>query len=302
MDAPLSFMLYPIEVILLFLCAWLLVFPVLLWSLSRSPLSERKVSLLKSFLIHLASLPLLFVWAFFVCKPTNTFSLAAGLVAFIPISLYCPLFLSWLLKVRLLAGLAFGTVGILFAIVVLLIITWIWPHPRLPRTVCAQDDMRRLSTDLFDFGQLTKATEGEWRFPIPVDGEGHPIAGSLPESISVTAATSTPESSLLYYRGPSFVPDELTTLSPYCTIPPDPFDEEEERRYGYGVGPLNLETGGVFILSCYGPDGVSQAEQLEYLIVEKRKPWNDREALNLIYNPTNGSKSSGDLIRVEPGW
>ncbi len=311
MDAPLEAMVYPVTVTLLFFCAWVLVFPVLLWSFSRFPLSKRRLSLLKSFLLHLVSLPVLFVWGLVVIpvffKPDTIFSIGLGLVVFVPISLYCPPILSWLLKTRLLAGLTLGTAGSLFAAVTFLAITWIWPFPRLHPIVRAPDDMWHLSTDLFDFVQLTKATEGEGRFPIPEDGEGHRISGSLPESVSVTAETYTPDSGLIYYRGPSFVPEELTTLSPYCTIPPDPFDEKEERPYGYAVGPLNPEKGGVFILSCYGPDGISQAEHLETLLFQKHNGntgafKNDLEVLNRIYSPSNGTGSAGDLIRVEPGW
>ncbi len=302
MDAPLEAMVYPVKVIFVFFCVWGTAFPAFLWLLSRSSLSGKQLTFLKSFLLHLATLPLLFVWAFFVCEPTTTLSLASSLVVFVLISLYCPLFLLWLLKARFLASLTLGASGGLLAMISLWVITWIWPYPRSPAIVRAPEDMWHLSTDLFDYVQLTETTEEEGLFPLPVDGEGHPIAGSLPESATKTVGTSTPDSSLLFYRGPSFVPDVLTALSPNHTIPFDPFDEVEERPYGYGVGPLNPEAGGVFILSCYGPDGISQAEQLEYLIVEKRKSWNDRQALNLLYSPTNGSSSSGDLIRVEPGW
>lgn len=241
-----------------------------------------------------------------MCEPTTTLSLASGLVVFVLITLYCPFFLLWLLKTRFLASLALGAGGGLFAIVSLWAITWIWPYPRSPTIVRAPEDMWHLSTDLFDYVQFTKTKEEEGHLPIPVDGEGHPIAGSYPEGTTMIAVTSAPDSSLLFYRGPSFVPDVLTTLSPNHKTPPDAFDEDEKRPYGYGVGPLQ-GPGAAFLLSCYGPDGTSQAEQLEYLRLEKHRGsgkefLRNPEVMLLTYSPTNGTVSPGDLFRAEPGW
>lgn len=146
-------------------------------------------------------------------------------------------------------------------------------------------DLASMEVSLQDYQYLKKA------YPIPEGPGGEPIAGVV---------RSETDSTVLYYVGPSFLPSAMIEADVITYLPIDPFSgvERGHETYGYGVGPISGASA-VFVLSSRGPDRVSQAEEIEELLLRKwggtlPKPG---DLDDLTYSPTNGFRSSGDIYQ-----
>jgi hypothetical protein len=134
--------------------------------------------------------------------------------------------------------------------------------------------------------------------PIPVDEGGMAIEPVASQKMSESSPTQEVP---LYYRGPSYVPDTLAERVYEDRKPNDPFRVKDLGPYGYGAGPIQGASA-AFILTSRGPDMESQSEELEYLYLDKLRGDADMfkidpECLNILYSPTNGTVSPGDLCR-----
>lgn len=161
----------------------------------------------------------------------------------------------------------------------------------------ANGDRRQLATALQDHLAAYKS------YPVPEDAQGMPLTGTQPE---IAGPVGTPTVDLqLYYRGPSYVPQALGDGRVMAGMPEDPFRPEARGRlYGYGIGPGTGEAA-CYILTSYGPDGKSEAEELENLWIDELRGSRDLQRtnpdfLNHSYSPTNGARSRGDLWVVGP--
>jgi hypothetical protein len=188
----------------------------------------------------------------------------------------------------------------------------IWPSAVVVAMVCipsfvtspirenvttAHGDMRSIANALFEYA-------GRHEFPIPGDGNGNRIAPTKPGDLLASPTDASTEETLLYYAGPSFVPSDLPLTEDFQAVPTDPFYDGGLGPYAYGVGPLSA-THGAFILSSIGPDGERQGERLEFLLLDKYRGdqddlAEDAEYWTLLYSPTNGVKSPGEIIRFCP--
>lgn len=157
----------------------------------------------------------------------------------------------------------------------------------------AEGEIRSLSSALEEYIADTGT------YPRP-----HDASGALLESPSQTGSG-------IYYEGPSYLSWQLTTpIECLSVYPLDPFVEEFAKEdlppfYGYGVR-ISAGTGKTLILSSIGPDGQSSAEELErmYLIDlegDVNRVAGDGAFQSLIYSPTNGSWSGGDIVWIDTG-
>lgn len=162
----------------------------------------------------------------------------------------------------------------------------------------ANGDMRRIATALHDYSNMNS------QLPIPVDLEGIKISPVQPEDATSDSVVSATDELALYYKGPSFVPPDVFPESILSEVPKDPFHDDGQGPYGYGAGPIpSLDF--AFILTSRGPDNESQAERLEFLFLDRHRGDEedlkvDTEYCPLLYSPTNGTKSLGDICRLAP--
>ncbi|MEW6237185.1 MAG: prepilin-type N-terminal cleavage/methylation domain-containing protein [Candidatus Omnitrophota bacterium] len=98
----------------------------------------------------------------------------------------------------------------------------------------------------------------------------------------------------------------LTTPVGYISsLPFDPF-RGDGAEYGYGYGSNGQS---YYILTSYGPDSASDIKELEYTgaRLDDRKKGGIRKAdakkyylTDMEYDPSNGTSSSGDILRIGP--
>jgi len=133
--------------------------------------------------------------------------------------------------------------------------------------------------------------------PIPVNREGEEIGG-VPRSASGEGEI------VVYFDGPSFLPPKPFLLVE-GKLPEDPFKRKNPGTYSYAAGPIHGATA-KFVLSSWGPDEVDQSEVVEALFLIECEGNIDRfrqnpETLKLMYSPTNGTVSPGELFRPGEG-
>jgi len=92
----------------------------------------------------------------------------------------------------------------------------------------------------------------------------------------------------------------VTTPIAYITsLPTDPFRSNQEGLYSYGTKILTC-----WILHSYGPDTVADTTDLETNYVTDCNIKTDAGGADLApdyaYDPTNGTTSVGDIVRVGP--
>lgn len=129
--------------------------------------------------------------------------------------------------------------------------------------------------------------------PLPVDRDGKTLAG-------VPRSASEDDRTLVYYRGPSFLPEAFVQGSDRPTLLVDPFRRKDPAPYAYAAGPVQGATA-AFILSSWGPDEFDQSDEVERMFLIDFKGNTDRaresEAYHrLKYSPTNGVVSEGELF------
>lgn len=140
-------------------------------------------------------------------------------------------------------------------------------------------------------------------FPLPVDTEGGPVAPTRPSRLPKEPVGSVTPKNVLYYVGPSFLPSNFIGPATSTLEYLDPFHDHGRGRYGYGAGIFPASRCAL-ILTSRGPDEESQAERLEALFLEgfrgdEEEFLKNSETRNLIYSPTNGVWSHGDLYHVQ---
>lgn len=302
MDAPLEPLIY-LCYVLFVLAVWIIFPPILLKFLSISKLSKQRVPFLLCYLLHMAAIPGLFFWLAAFLSFRTIYSPVWGLLTYLPFTIYQPFLLARPMKITLFESFRVWVLYGSLSCLLLLAAYGLYPTPHTPRGHVAETDMRGMATAIQDYDTYFISRDKEGRFPIPLDAEGNPVMGTLPEELAGTSIASASDNRLLYYRGPSFVPDVLIDMHATHMIPSDIFDPEQGRRYGYGMGPATGPSR-AFLISSVGPDHASQAEQLEHLLLEKHKGnvaafRKDPEVLNLTYSPTNGVETKGDLYRAE---
>lgn len=151
----------------------------------------------------------------------------------------------------------------------------------------ARGEMRQQGTVLQNW------MDSEGALPFPVDRGGNTLAG-IPRSASEDDQT------LVYYRGPSFLPEAFVQGSDRPTLLVDPFRRKDPAPYAYAAGPVQGATA-AFILSSWGPDEFDQSDEVERMFLIDFKGNTDRaresEAYHrLKYSPTNGVVSEGELF------
>lgn len=303
MDGAFEVLGYLIETVLFLIGAWVVVPPIVVSALSKTALSGEEIRLDRSLGFHFATIPVLVLWLFLFRWFPQAGAFVLGLAILMTTLLYQPLILARPLGTNYRHAVLIWFLSGASPCLLLLIYCIIYPPPGTGRVQRAANDMRNQATALFDYQTAMFSAGRPACFPIPCDEVGDPVTGTLPEELEQAEITSASDSRLLYYRGPSFVPDILIHMDVIQALPADVFDPDQERRYGYGVGPL-CGPSMVFMLSSMGPDGTSQAEELERLFFEKHKGDDhsmirDPDVLKLIYNPSNGVGSSGDLYRTQ---
>jgi hypothetical protein len=293
----------------LFGIVWFFPVILLLWLLTKTHLVRERVSLLKSFALISATLPAFYfaviVWPGFLPRGSFVGELASLLL----ISVYFPFLVVKVLQTNpkraavywlLCITVSYSCVAGYYKLLV--------PHPHYSRVTRINRDLDALAIKVRSY------YDREGRLPIPTTmWNGPPIEGTLPEFSSAGIPSSASPDRLLYYRGLSLVPSEEIHSVLMSRIPTDPYHDQGGRDYRYAAGPITGPSAAA-LLSSPGPDGFSESERLEYLLLEKHLGdinafGVDPEVMELTYSPTNGSESRGDIHRavsvrrlIAEGW
>jgi len=140
---------------------------------------------------------------------------------------------------------------------------------------------------------LGDVLQKEGALPIPIDSHGNKVAGT-PRSANGEGEI------LIYFEGPSLLPPEPFRVEGRDGPPLDPFKRKDPATYSYAAGPIHGATAR-FILSSWGPDEVDQSDEVEALFLIECEGNRDRfrengETFRLMYSPTNGTVTPGELF------
>ncbi len=94
MDAPLEELGYFLKILLLMICGWVLLPPVVLSKLSKSSLSKREIPVFNACLLHITTLPALILWYWLLMYPPVTQPLMLGLAVLATTLIYQPFLLA----------------------------------------------------------------------------------------------------------------------------------------------------------------------------------------------------------------
>jgi hypothetical protein len=184
--------------------------------------------------------------------------------------------------------------GFLFVLVFMVLVEpfGFWTAPIRARWDRARADLKTLASE------ITASSQEGQPFPIPVDAEGNPVSPTGPTGFPAKPVEYSTAEVALYYVGPSFMPADVFPRKDFK----DPFHDKGQEPYGYGAGVFSASRRAL-ILTSRGPDKESQAETLESLFLDKhagseRTFLRDLETSPMIYSPTNGIRSCGDLYHT----